>query len=170
MNTLHTKRLVLRKWKGTDSNDLFEYAKSNLVGPNAGWLPHKDEEESKKIIKHFLKNDETLAIVLKEEQRVIGSIGLHSRSDTLYERELGYVLNPKYWGQGIVPEAVHCIIDYGFSKLKLEKIWCSHFDFNHNSKRVIEKCDFEFEFKKKVKLSVLGNREVYIYYYSKEKN
>jgi ribosomal-protein-alanine N-acetyltransferase len=50
METLITERLILREWKETDSKDLYVYAKSELVGPNAGWPPHKNEEESKEII------------------------------------------------------------------------------------------------------------------------
>ncbi len=49
---LTTNRLILRLWQETDSKDLYEYAKSELVGPNCGWPPHKSEEESKKIIKY----------------------------------------------------------------------------------------------------------------------
>lgn len=48
MKKLESERLILRKWIESDSKDMYEYAKSNLVGPNAGWKPHKDEDESKK--------------------------------------------------------------------------------------------------------------------------
>lgn len=65
MKELITDRLILREWKEEDSKDLYEYAKSELVGPNAGWPPHKNEEESKEIIKMFIKNKDTYAIVLK---------------------------------------------------------------------------------------------------------
>lgn len=104
MKELITDRLILREWKKNDSKDLYEYAKCELVGPNAGWAPHKNEEESKEIIKGFIKNQDTYAIVLKSEDKVIGGIGLHKRkpSDSLVDlnqREIGYVLNPKYWGK-----------------------------------------------------------------------
>src|SRR5690554_3558265 len=110
MEILRTDRLIIRRWKENDSKDLYEYAKSELVGPNAGWPPHKDEEESKEIIKMFIRNMDSYAIVLKSENKVIGGIGLHDRKpdDSLAElrqKEIGYVLNPKYWGKGIVPEA-----------------------------------------------------------------
>ena len=50
MKNLETDRLLLRKFRESDSKDLFEYAKSELVGPNAGWKPHENEDESKNII------------------------------------------------------------------------------------------------------------------------
>ncbi|WP_271810268.1 GNAT family N-acetyltransferase [Clostridium beijerinckii] len=170
MEDLFTDRLILRTWKEEDYEDLYEYAKSELVGPNAGWMPHKDEDESKKIIKIFIKNNETYAIVLKSENKVIGSIGLHDRKPDnnllkLNQKEVGYVLNPRYWGKEIVPEAVKSLVDYGFNKLNLELIWCAHFDFNNNSKRVIEKCGFKYKFKKLERLKLLNNKEVTTLYY-----
>ncbi|MEG2788099.1 MAG: hypothetical protein RR942_09785 [Romboutsia sp.] len=54
MRDLETTRLLLRKFKESDSKDVFEYAKNNSVGPNAGWQPHENEEESKEIINKFI--------------------------------------------------------------------------------------------------------------------
>lgn len=172
METLTTERLILREWKISDSKDLYEYAKSDFVGPNAGWPPHKNEEESKEvIIKLFIQENDTYAVVLKEENKVIGSIGLHERKPDenlvdLKQREIGYVLNPKYWGRGLIPEAVNRVIQYGFEILNLDIIWCGHFDFNHNSKRVCEKCGFIYRFQKKQKLKLLNNKEAITLYYS----
>lgn len=171
MEKLTTDRLIIRKWNESDSKDLYEYAKSELVGPNAGWPPHKNEEESKDIIKMFIKNDDSYAIVLKSENKVIGGIGLHYRKpdETIMnekQREIGYVLNPEYWGRGIAPEAVNSLIEYAFSTLKIDIIWSGHFDFNTNSKRVIEKCDFNYRFSKKDELKLLDNKEVTTLYYN----
>ena len=171
LKKLMTERLILREWKETDSRDLFEYAKSELVGPNAGWPPHKSEEESKEIIKMFIKNNDSYAIVLKLENKVIGSIGLHDRKPDsklaeLRQKEIGYVLNPEYWGRGIIPEAVTCLISYGFNELNLDLIWCGHYDFNNKSRRVNKKCGFKFRFKNDQKLALLGDKEVTTLYYS----
>ena len=170
MDILNSERLILRAWKESDSSDLYEYAKSDLVGPNAGWKPHKSEEESKEIIKMFIANN-IYAIVLKSENKVIGGIGLHNRKPDeknydLEQREIGYVLNPLYWGNGYVPEAVNCLINYAFNELDLDLIWCGHFDFNNNSKRVIEKCGFNYKFTKDEKLKLLDNKEVKTLYYN----
>ncbi|MDO4927106.1 MAG: GNAT family N-acetyltransferase [Turicibacter sp.] len=174
MVELCTDRLVLREWRESDSSDLYEYAKSELVGPNAGWKPHQNEEESKEIIKMFIKNNDSYAIVLKSENKVIGSIGLHHRKpdetlNDLEQREIGYVLNPNYWGKEFIPEAVNCLLNYGFNELNLDLIWCGHFDFNNNSKRVNEKCGFNYKFTKHQKLELLDNKEVNTLYYNLSK-
>lgn len=171
MDILNTERLILREWRESDSFDLYEYAKSDLVGPNAGWKPHKSEDESKEIIKMFINNNDTYAIVLKSENKVIGGIGLHNRNPdeklkNLEQREIGYVLNPTYWGNGYAPEAANCLLNYAFNELNLDLIWCGHFDFNSNSKRVSEKCGFKYKFTKDEKLKLLDDKEVKTLYYN----
>ena len=175
MERLISKRLLLREWKKSDSKDLYEYGKSKLVGPNAGWPIHKDEKESEEIIEMFIKSNNSYAIVLKSENKVIGGIGLHDRKPDeslteLKQREIGYVLNPKYWGRGIAPEALDCLMKYAFNKLNLDLIWCGHFDFNTNSKRVIEKCGLKYKFKKNEKLKLMDNVEVNTLYYNISKS
>ncbi len=161
MKTLETERLILRSWDLSDSKDLFEYAQSELVGPRAGWPPHENEEKSKEIIENFIKHNEVWAIELKSEKKVIGSIGLHKRqsdptnTDPL-QKEIGYVLSPKYWGMGIMPEAVKCVLHFGFTEEKLNLIWCACDEDNHNSKRVIEKCKFKYKFKRQQEKKLLN--------------
>lgn len=171
METLYTDRLILRAWEINDSKDVYEYAQSEQVGPNAGWPPHESEEKSKEIINHFIESNEVYAIVLKNENKVIGSIGMHNRTPDdrtkhLNQREIGYVINHNYWGKGLAPEAVNCILEYSFNKLGLDLIWCGHYDFNEKSKRVIEKTGFNYKFSKIHNLTLLDNREVTSLYYN----
>ncbi|BBF42729.1 ribosomal-protein-S5p-alanine acetyltransferase [Lachnospiraceae bacterium KM106-2] len=143
METLETKRLQLREWELSDANDLYSYAKTSKVGPMAGWKPHESLEESKQIIEMFQQEDETWAICLKENHKVIGSIGLH-HTENPKERMLGYVLGEDLWGRGIVPEASRAVMRYGFERLALDSISVYHFPFNQQSKRVIQKLGFQY--------------------------
>ena len=148
---IETERLLLRAFKETDLNDFYEYAKVDGVGEMAGWPHHKIIEESKKILDRFIKNDIVFAIVYKENNKVIGSLGVEEcgLADKLTEfnglkgRELGYVLSKDYWGNGIMPEAVKGVIDYLFNDLNLDYITIGHFSRNNQSRRVIEKCGFK---------------------------
>lgn len=147
MKTLETGRLILRPFRQTDLYDLYEYAKSPNVGPHAGWKPHESLEESDKILKSFIEGDEVLAIVWKENNRVIGSLGLHmdhlrSAQDV---RMLGYVLSEDYWGRGIVTEAAKAVLKHAFLDLELPMITIHHYSYNQRSMRVIEKCGFLYE-------------------------
>lgn len=171
MKTIETERLTLRAWKEDDYLDLYEYASNELVGPNAGWPVHKSPEESQAIIKMFIENEDTYAIVLKPENKVIGGIGLHQREPEeslkhLNQKEIGYVLNPAYWGNGYVPEAVKQLIKFGFDELGLDLIWCGHFDFNLRSKSVVEKCGFNYRFRRDVTLNLMENKVVNEWFYN----
>lgn len=170
MKKLETERLILRPWKLSDAEDLYEYAKNDLVGPNAGWPPHHSIGESEKIILQFIAGECVYAIELKSESKVIGGIGIHNRQpdeslEHLKQREIGYVLNPNYWGNGYVPEATQRLIRHGFEELNLDLIWCGHYSDNLKSKRVNEKCGFIFHFKKKETLCLLDNKVVETWYY-----
>ncbi len=82
MSIITTPRLVLRPWREIDYMDMYDYAKSPLVGPNAGWFPHRSPEESRQAVRNILRNSrcDTWAITLKETEKPIGSIGLNRRS------------------------------------------------------------------------------------------
>lgn len=146
MKTLKTNRLILRKFKLSDSGDMFDYAKRLDVGPLAGWKPHGNEEESLTIIKDFIGKNEVFAIEYKQNGKMIGSVGIHSTllGDFGAVFELGYVLHPDYHRQGIMSEAIHCILDYFFVNLNNDEIYVGHFKENLASKKLIMKLGFEY--------------------------
>jgi len=148
---LETDRLILRAWEITDLDDFFEYASVEGVGEKAGWEHHKSKDKSLEILKMFIEEKKVFAIVLKENQKVIGSIGIEELSeeldkdlDNLLGRELGYVLNKDYWNKGIMKEAVSKVVDYCFNTLKLNFLMASYFNHNIASKKVLEKLNFKF--------------------------
>ncbi len=148
---LETERMILRPWKETDIDDFFEYASVDGVGQAAGWKPHESKEESAQILQLFIEEKKTFAIVLKENNKVIGSIGLEKMYLDLGEpytsrkgREIGYVLSKDYWGHGLMTEAVQEVIRYCFQNVGCDFLLVDHFEKNHRSQRVIEKCGFKF--------------------------
>ena len=148
MKTLETERLILRAWTLEDLDDFYEYAKHPNVGPMAGWQPHSSKEISLNILKGFIEEGEVWAITLKENGKAIGSLGIHSdkkRRDIDNVKSMGYVLSTDYWGKGYMTEAVKCVIKYVFEEMNLDLLSIYHYPFNIRSKRVIEKCGFEYE-------------------------
>lgn len=146
---IETQRLILRQIKDSDAADFYEFAKNPIVGENAGWSFHQSIAESKAIIRLF--NDKkhfgqlgVYAIVLKANQKMIGTIELHTYVKG-HKAELGYALNPKYWGNGYTVEASKFLVAYGFDVLRLKRIECYTFVENERSKRVCEKLGFTHE-------------------------
>lgn len=147
MKVLETVRMILRPWRIDDLDDFYEYAKNPNVGPNAGWKPHKDKEESLRILQSFIEKEEVWAIEYKENGKVIGSIGAHrdEKRRGVNAKMIGYVLSQDYWGRGLMSEAVREVIRYLFEGEGYDIISCYHYPFNIRSKRVIEKCGFKYE-------------------------
>lgn len=146
---LKTDRLILRPWSTDDAESLYKYACDDRVGPIAGWSPHKSVEDSRQIISDVLSAPNIFAVVLKETNEPVGSIGLMvGESSNLplcsNEAEIGYWIGVPYWGQGLMPEAVNELIRYAFEDLDIERLWCGYFDGNEKSKRCQEKCGFKY--------------------------
>ena len=146
MKTLETERMILRPFTMEDLEDFYQYCKMETVGPNAGWTPHKNRDESKRIIEGFIEKGDVLAIYHRQDQLVVGSVGLHKkqRSDGTVYHEVGYVLSTPYEGQGLMTEAVKRLLEYAFLDLNLPYLAVCHFVSNDKSRRVIEKCHFRF--------------------------
>lgn len=162
-NKIKTQRLLLRRWRIRDQHDLYEYAQLNNVGSRAGWAPHLSLAQSRRTIKTILRSKGTYAIVLRDTGKVIGSIGLHSTSlsntnPAIAALELGYVINPAYWGNGYATEAATALIRYAFDTLNLDAIWCGYFIDNDQSRRVCEKCGFVYMYDKETQISQLDNQ------------
>ena len=146
---LSTDRLILRPWRESDLADFYEYASVDGVGQMAGWNPHRNVEESKNILSHFIEGKHDFALV--HQRKVIGSLGVKNYHEENYPElahlqgcEIGYVLSKDYWGQGLMPEAVQAVIDWLFRDEQLDFIICGHFVRNNQSRRVIEKCGFRY--------------------------
>jgi len=147
MRTIETERLILRAWRLEDVDDMYEYAKHPDVGPWAGWEPHSSKEASLKILRSFIENDEVWAIELKGNGKVIGSLGIHPDKGRMNDsaKSIGYVLSADYWGRGLMTEAVKCAIEYAFDDMSIDLLAVYHYPANARSKRVIEKCGFQYE-------------------------
>ena len=149
--TLETERLLLRPFLESDLDDFYEYTSVPGVGEMAGWEHHASKEKSKEILDMFINEDKTFAICLKENGKVIGSLGIEkygleeklTEFDTYRGREIGYVLSKDYWGRGLMPEAVKAVIDYLFEDLNFDFLLCGYYNFNVQSKKVQEKCGFK---------------------------
>ena len=167
---LETDRLIIREWSEMDLEDFFEYAKVDGVGQMAGWNPHTSIQESKTILEMFIKGKNIFALELRENHKVIGSLGLETLSlslsdayENLVGREIGYVLSKDYWGKGLMPEAVNRVIKFCFEKENYDYLMCSHSVINSQSNRVIEKSGFRFV-KENTRITRTGDEHISLYY------
>ena len=150
MPTLETERLLLRKICLDDTDDMYEYSKDSEVTKYLSWSPHENKAYTYDYIMYLQNRYRTgdffdWAIVCKQSGKMIGTCGFTRFDFPNNSAEVGYVINPKFKGQGISTEASARVIRYGFEMLGLERIECKFMVGNDASKRVMEKNDMMFE-------------------------
>ena len=139
--------ILIRNLKISDLDDYFEYAKSENVGPMAGWKPIPDYDTARRVLSGMILNDNVYAIVLKEEKKMIGTLSIYNYGIRKYKyvKQLGFSLSDKYWNHGYMTRVVKLAIEYIFTKTDCEVIEVGHHSDNYQSKRVIEKCGFNYD-------------------------
>ena len=141
------ERILIRDLHFNDIDDYYEYTSNPLVGPDAGWKPVPNLETAKKLLAGNIVAKEMYAIELLESRKMIGTISIYDSALRKYKftKSLGFSLNPNYWGNGYMPEAVNLIIKYLFENTDCEVIEAGHHSDNYKSKRVFEKCGFIYD-------------------------
>ena len=150
MPEIETERLLLRRLRADDAEDMFEYASDPEVTHYLTWFPHPDSRYTRDYLEYLgtryrVGDFFDWAITLKESGKMIGTCGFTSFDYTNDSAEMGYVLNPKYRGQGIVPEALRAVLDFGFDNLALHRAEAKFIEGNEASRRVMEKVGMKFE-------------------------
>lgn len=150
MEHIETERLFLRPIQLTDAPAIFDYGQRVEVARLAGFPVNQSLEEVRTFIEQDLQKSEEqahlriYAICLKGDGRVIGTVNFTKEiEEGIFE--IGYVLHPDWWGQGLMPEAVGALIQHGFQVYHLRKIELVTYDFNRQSQRVAEKLEFQLE-------------------------
>ena len=151
MVVIESKRLVLRSWKEEDYNDLFEGLNNlNVSKWLAGvpypytvkhaegfiWYANRVADESKDIM---------LAIVLKENNKVIGGTSIESINRKDGTAGGGIWLNEKYQKNRYGTEAFSARIKYAFEVLGLRRMENGYFPGNTGSQKMQQKLGYQEE-------------------------
>ena len=142
---LETPRLVLRELRADDAREIQEYAGDVEVVRHLDWGPNTLADTEQFLALASASRGETprtayhLATVLKSSGRLIGGCRIEIRSPTHAAGDLGYVLARTAWGRGYATEAGGALLEFGFERLALHRIWATCDVENHASARVLEK-------------------------------
>lgn len=147
---LQTERLILCKMSMDDAQDMFEYASDPEVTRYVTWPAHASIENTRGFLSYVLQRYENgeaadWGLVLKENLKLIGTCGFVWWNRQHFSAEIGYVLSRKYWGQGLMTEAVREVIRFGFDAMGLNRIEAQHILENEASGRVMQKAGMTFE-------------------------
>jgi len=148
MHVIETARLLLRCPRLDDATAIFAgYATQPEVVRYLPWPLHRSVEDTRTFLQGLLEDQEvnskeTFAITCRESGAFLGMIDLRT---TLGRSEMGYALDKRHWGRGIVPEAVEAMVRYAFQKEYVARVQALTLPENRASQRVLEKCGFTRE-------------------------
>ena len=117
---LESKRLIFRLFENNDKEKLITLLNDENI---SRWMDNVPfpylEKHANWWIETGSKKKYQYAIVHKESNKLIGSLKI-----TL-SGEIGCWIGKKYWKKGYATEAIERIKQFGFSELKLEKLWAA---------------------------------------------
>lgn len=147
---LTTERLTLRKLLVSDTADMYAYASRQDVTKYLTWYPHPDRSYTHEYLEYLGGRYAAgmfydWAVVYEPECKMVGTCGFTSFNCTSDSAEVGYVINPEYWGKGIATEALRRVLQFGFEEMKLHRIEAKFIEGNVRSRHLMEKVGMTFE-------------------------
>ena len=144
---LETERLILRDFVADDWQRVLEYQRDPLYLRYYEWTAaDRTPEDVQEFVVWFLDHQKQqprikfqLAVVLKSNNLLVGNCGIRMDSPNAFQADIGYELDPKYWNRGYTTEAAHAVVDFGFSRLGLHRVWAWCIADNSGSAHVMEK-------------------------------
>ncbi|MCB2312823.1 GNAT family N-acetyltransferase [Clostridium tagluense] len=144
-NTIETDRLIIREFNEDDFKAIHAYASKPEVTMYLPFGPNSEMDTHiflKKVIDYQTlkpRYDYEFAVVLKQNNILIGACGIHVTNINNKEGSIGYCYDKQYWGNGYASESSDAIINFGFEKLNLHRIFATCHPDNIASAKVMEK-------------------------------
>lgn len=144
---LETNRLLLRPFLEGDLEDVFAYASDPETTRFVRFETHLDRTDTARWLGRLQEPGADLpwALELKEEGRVIGSLGARDWESGHRCCEVGFVLNRAWWGLGLASEALRAAVDDLFAHRSVNRLQAHAMAENAASGLVLAKCGFAVE-------------------------
>lgn len=146
-----TDRLRLREYTREDWHAVLTYQRQPLYLRYYPW-EERTEQDVRRFVQMFLDWQQErpryryqFAIVTFNDARLIGSCGIRLKSPDSREADMGYELDPEYWGKGLATEAARALLNFGFHGLGMHRISATCIAENISSIRVLERIGMRCE-------------------------
>jgi len=142
------RNAVLRKLALTDADSITEHIKDKAI---IKWLlvvpyPYRKKDAVSFILsrqnERQTRKSYTFGISLKGKNEIIGIIDFSDIDWEDKKAETGYWIGKRFWGRGLMTEAINLMAGFGFRELKLNKIYARVFEGNLASMKALEKNNF----------------------------
>lgn len=142
---LETPRLLLREFESSDWRAVYAYQNDPRYPRFYEW-EQRTEADVRDFVSMFLasqvnspRRNYQLAVVLKDGGSLIGNCGVRVSAPAHREGNMGYEIDPHFWGNGYATEAGGAVLRFGFQELGLHRIWAQVVAENAPSIRVLKK-------------------------------
>lgn len=162
---LETERLIIRKFMEGDLKEILDYTSDPEV---MRYLPENTftkEDAEEFINKNIYKKPEEFAVILKDENKLIGNIIFHTWYEPFKTWEIGWVFNREYHRKGLASEAAAKVLKYGFETLNLHRVIATCDPRNTSSYKVMEKIGMRRE-GRNIKCVNINNEWLDEYFYA----
>ncbi len=144
---LETPRLLLRKISMKDAAEIFNIRRNPIAMRYIGRPLLQSMSEAQKLIGEFqegIRDQKNIiwGISLQGTSKLIGTIGFRTIDAGNFRAEIGYVIDPEFWGAGYATEAIAVVIRYGFREMGLHSIEARVNPENIDSSKVLLKQKF----------------------------
>ncbi|HUM00161.1 MAG TPA: GNAT family N-acetyltransferase [Mycobacterium sp.] len=139
-------RVVLRAPRIEDAEDLFATVTADPeVTEFLSWTPHRNVDETRRVIRELFNvgDDHTWVVVLRDSGEVVGEIGY--RQLQRHAVSIGYCLGRKWWGRGLMSEAVSVLLQQLQRDSSVFRASAACHVDNVGSAKVLERCGLAFE-------------------------
>jgi RimJ/RimL family protein N-acetyltransferase len=140
-------RLVLRPPVPDDAGVLFQrVARDPEVTKYLLWSPHPDVAATRRVITEKLNSgddERTWAIALRHSDDVIGLCSC--RRPVRHSVEIGYCVGRRWWGKGLMSEALGMLMAALEADADVYRIWATCSVDNTRSARLLERAGFVLE-------------------------
>ena len=142
---IETARLVLRELREADWAAVLAYQSDPRYLRYYLWTERTEQavrEFVGMLVRDGAERPRTafqLAVTLPVDGRLIGNCGIRVGAPDAREADIGYELDPRYWGHGYATEAARAMVAFGFRNLGLHRVWAWCIAENVASARVLEK-------------------------------
>ena len=143
--TFETARLILRPITRWDAASIFDsYAQDEAVTRFLIWRPHASRSDTLAYIDRCIatpqKVERTYVLLGRVDHVVRGAFALRQRAE--HRLDCGYALACRWWGQGLMTEALTRVADWALHQPSVFRIGAVCDIDNIASARVLEKAGF----------------------------
>lgn len=141
-------RVFLRPFNKSDAPIIFKWGQDDYYQRLGGFQHYESLAQAKAALSQYMARKYSYAVCLRRNQQLIGLVELYERGtneqNLLKTKEVGFLLDKKFSGHGLMTEALRLLFTYAFGQLEQEEIWAKTTKDNLRSQKLLQQLGFHY--------------------------